>query len=218
MAYSALTFTASEVPTLTKWNQLWANDASFNDGTGIGAGVITNAKLAAAAVTSSKVDFTTSGGIWWQELGRYTAVGTVTTMTVNPIAAKKYLKILYIGLPNGNTSEYLRFNNDSGNNYTRNTSDDGGAAASIVSSPGMQYGGSALVRNGRMEIFNLAAQEKGYFGQTIYNTAAGAANQVVRTEVAGKWSNTGAQITRIDLVAISGGFLAGSEIIILGHD
>lgn len=55
MAYSALTFTASEVPTLTKWNQLWANDASMNDGTGIGSNAITTAKILDANVTPPKL-------------------------------------------------------------------------------------------------------------------------------------------------------------------
>ena len=35
MAYSADSFVADEVPTTAKWNKLWNNDASFNDGTGI---------------------------------------------------------------------------------------------------------------------------------------------------------------------------------------
>lgn len=36
MSYSAQTFVADEQPTTAKWNLLWSNDASFNDGTGIG--------------------------------------------------------------------------------------------------------------------------------------------------------------------------------------
>lgn len=59
MAYSADSFTALEIPTLAKMNKLWANDASFNDGTGIGTNAITSAKIAAAAVGSSKLDYTT---------------------------------------------------------------------------------------------------------------------------------------------------------------
>lgn len=46
MAYSADTFVADEQPTTAKWNKLWSNDASFNDGTGIAAGAITNSHLA----------------------------------------------------------------------------------------------------------------------------------------------------------------------------
>jgi len=35
MAYSADSFVADEQPTTAKWNKLWSNDASFNDGSGI---------------------------------------------------------------------------------------------------------------------------------------------------------------------------------------
>jgi len=45
MGYSADSFTAGEQPTTAKWNKLWSNDSSFNDGTGIGAGAIVAAKL-----------------------------------------------------------------------------------------------------------------------------------------------------------------------------
>lgn len=35
MGYSAQTFVAGEQPTTAKWNLLWGNDASFNDGSGL---------------------------------------------------------------------------------------------------------------------------------------------------------------------------------------
>lgn len=50
MAYSADSFVADEQPTTAKWNKLWSNDASFNDGTGIGTSVITNSQLAAGVL------------------------------------------------------------------------------------------------------------------------------------------------------------------------
>jgi hypothetical protein len=37
MAYTAWSVTFGEQPSASKWNQLGSNDASFNDGTGIGA-------------------------------------------------------------------------------------------------------------------------------------------------------------------------------------
>lgn len=40
MAYSADTFVADEQPTTAKWNKLWTNDASFNDGTGFASGIV----------------------------------------------------------------------------------------------------------------------------------------------------------------------------------
>lgn len=40
MGYTGLAFSAGEVPTTAIWNTLWQNDASFNNGTGIGNGVV----------------------------------------------------------------------------------------------------------------------------------------------------------------------------------
>ena len=52
MAYSADTFVADEQPTTAKWNKLWSNDASFNDGSGFASGALgsSNASLAAGIV------------------------------------------------------------------------------------------------------------------------------------------------------------------------
>lgn len=50
MAYSADTFVADEQPTTAKWNKLWTNDASFNDGTGIADNAIINRHISDAVV------------------------------------------------------------------------------------------------------------------------------------------------------------------------
>ena len=55
MAYSADTFVADEQPTTAKWNKLWSNDASFNDGTGIGDNAILNRHVLADNLYASKV-------------------------------------------------------------------------------------------------------------------------------------------------------------------
>lgn len=55
MAYSADSFVADEQPTTAKWNKLWSNDAAFNDGTGIGAGVINAAHRSQVAKVGSFV-------------------------------------------------------------------------------------------------------------------------------------------------------------------
>ena len=59
MAYSADTFVADEQPTTAKWNKLWSNDASFNDGTGIGDNAILTRHITNSNVTSSKLSFET---------------------------------------------------------------------------------------------------------------------------------------------------------------
>lgn len=52
MGYTASSFSAGQQPTTAQWNVLWANDASFNDGTGIGVGAITPEKLLTGSGTS----------------------------------------------------------------------------------------------------------------------------------------------------------------------
>lgn len=52
MSYSADSFVAGEQPTTSKWNKLFTNDASFNDGTGIAPSAVTPEKLLTGAGTS----------------------------------------------------------------------------------------------------------------------------------------------------------------------
>lgn len=54
--YTAGNFVADEIPTTTKWNYLWNNDASFADGTGISAGAINNSHIAAGALNVAKLN------------------------------------------------------------------------------------------------------------------------------------------------------------------
>ena len=55
MAYSADTFVADEQPTTAKWNKLWSNDASFNDGTGIADNAIINRHMNDDSVTGDNL-------------------------------------------------------------------------------------------------------------------------------------------------------------------
>lgn len=55
MSYSAQTFVADEQPTTAKWNILWSNDASFNDGTGIADNAILDRMIPAAEITGPKL-------------------------------------------------------------------------------------------------------------------------------------------------------------------
>lgn len=52
MAYQSWSVVFEEQPSVAKWNILGSNDASFNDGTGIGASAITPEKLLASTGTS----------------------------------------------------------------------------------------------------------------------------------------------------------------------
>lgn len=72
MGYLAQTFIAGEQPTTAKWNILWSNDASFNDGTGIGNATIGPSKLATGAAGAL---VTTSEGT---ASGTYVQLATTT--------------------------------------------------------------------------------------------------------------------------------------------
>lgn len=65
MAYASWSVVFSEQPSAAKWNILGTNDASFNDGTGIGAGVITseslNATIACRAYRNAALSLTAAG-------------------------------------------------------------------------------------------------------------------------------------------------------------
>lgn len=64
MAYSSWSVVFGEQPSAAKWNILGTNDASFNDGTGLGNDTILATKMALAATSSANGG--TAGGTQYQ--------------------------------------------------------------------------------------------------------------------------------------------------------
>lgn len=161
-------------------------------------------------------------GEWWEELGRATLGSAGDTLTISSLVAKKYLLILVSALPSGAITPWLRFNNDSGNNYAMRYSASFEAGATLTSQSGISLdpNSTATVVLGRLEIINIATEEKSGIGLAVARGTAGAGNAPANLEVYGKWANTSNQITRVDLVNTSGAgdFAAGTELIVLGHD
>jgi len=66
MAYASWSVVFGEQPSAAKWNILGTNDASFNDGTGIGTNAIAAASLATDAICLGSItktsNFTTTSG------------------------------------------------------------------------------------------------------------------------------------------------------------
>lgn len=73
MSYQSWSVVFSEQPSAAKWNILGSNDASFNDGTGIGNNVITSAHLKAAQTNS------TPG--WLGDIGTGYSTGATLSVT-----------------------------------------------------------------------------------------------------------------------------------------
>jgi hypothetical protein len=188
-------------------------------------GWISTAMLADDSVTAAKIDWASTGanaGIWWEELGRTTLSGAGDTISVTSIPARKYLRILIIASATGGTiNATLRFNNDSATNYSARSSANGGADGTGVSatSMGLSVTVSTADRYIEADIRNVLALEKLLTGHCIEQGTAGAGNVTGRAELANKWVNTAAQISRIDVInAGAGDFAIGSELIVLGHN
>lgn len=187
--------------------------------------VLVGAPIADGSVTAPKIDFGGAGsGVWWEEIGRTTLASAGDTISVQNLPAFKYLKVYVFIINSGSVSEALRFNNDSGNNYSTRSSTNGGADSTVTSSAQVLYiGGSSYSRMATIDIINTVAQEKSL--QLFQNRAdtAGAATAPSRIELVAKWANTAAQINRIDILnnvgaTGTGDFAIGSEVIVLGHN
>lgn len=176
-----------------------------------------------ANVTDVRTWMPGNNPVWWEELGRTTLGSAGDTITINPIAARKYLNIIFhIFSTGGAINGTLRFNNDSGNNYSNDYSINYGAATSVASTSGLAAvaaTGTAGFHAGNFDVYNSLAQRKLVEGRGVNDANAGAASGSNSIEMVGKWDNTASQITRVDLVnGGAGDFAIGSQLIVLGHD
>lgn len=158
----------------------------------------------------------------WEELGRTTLGVAGDTISITPIAARKYLQVRFHTVSTGGTqSPTIRFNNDSGANYAFAYTLNFGTIATTVSNTnlGVTSSVSQGTQFGQFEITNFTSQRKLIQGQTLDDNNAGPASTCNSIQLTGKWDNTAAQITRIDITnAGAGDFAIGSQMIILGRD
>lgn len=153
-------------------------------------------------------------------LGRAKLAAASDTISVTGIPAGivDFLIIIRL-LASASIQGALRFNGDSGNNYvyarSANGVDDGaasGSAALIVFCAAASQDEYIVAR-----VCNTLASEKLVLSECIRPGTAGAGNAPARDELRGKWANTTAEITQVDVINNStGDFAAGSEVIVLG--
>ena len=189
------------------------------DSTQIKANAITTPKLADDAITAAKIDWASTGangGIWWEEIGRTTLGSNADSISVT-VAARKYLCVLIsTDTTGGNTTHGIRFNSDTGNNYAIRYSD---GATSTSQSEILIQGAINIPTYITLYITNITAKEKFVqIGRNGGATGAGNAPTIIDRGT-GKWANTAAQITTIELRNTStGDYTSGSELVVLGHD
>lgn len=181
------------------------------------ANIDASVALKDASVTSQKIDFTTNGKVWWEELGRTTLSSAGKTISITGLPARKYLRLQFHLLNTGTVVGKFRFNNDSSANYTLRYQLNGtfGSAVSQTAVGDISVSAGA---SGYVDIVNVSSSVKtGKLIGIFDGSAAGTAPSLV--ELWFSWVNTSDQINRIDLVNLdTGDFTAGSELVILGHD
>ena len=162
-----------------------------------------------------------SGGVGgWVELGRTTAGGASTTMTVSSIADKRYYMVLYLdkGMA-GAPARVTTFNADTGSNYAWRYSFSGAADGTYGSATNLNaWADNNIYPQFAVQyISNLATKEKLMISHMVGQNTAGAGNAPTRTEFVGKWSNTANAISSLTVTCTSN-FNSGDEVVVLGWD
>lgn len=195
-------------PITSEWgDQIIENIEALADGSGLDDGII----------DSSKVDWSVSGEIWWEELGRHTLSTTADTLTVS-FTARKFIKVIAYIIGSGNVLPVLRFNNDTTDaNYNRRVADNYGAGSGTAGGALFTSNGATSPQLTEAEITNVAASNKVVKGNTVTDTGDGAAPNT--RQFVGQWENNADAITSIQLInGDTGDFASGSVLVILGHD
>lgn len=156
-------------------------------------------------------DFTKPlGGLDLQQIGKVVLGGTATTFSIS-FAPKQFLRIIIQwGAKSGTSDDYLRFNADSGSNYTTTT---GVSQGQIDLRNGAN---SALGAFSIIEVSNnLSTLVKPVFIHTV-NRITSAGTAISSFSLFASWVNTSAFLTSVSLTSSGAAtYPAGSSIIIL---
>jgi len=158
----------------------------------------------------------------WKELDRVTLGSSGDTLDTSTFTAKDNIMFQFHILrpSSGDQNIRIRFNGDSGSNYSERYSLNGGTDATATSQANIALHSGVVNENfGCFTFINTASKEKLCIGDVVGSNADGAGNAPSRREQTFKWANTSDQVTRIEIVNTSSGdFEAGSELVVLGCD
>ncbi len=145
---------------------------------------------------------------------------TSDSITTGTLTAKKHLMIQAKTISDGQVTANYRFNADSGSNYARRNSTNGGSDGTGTSQNVILagYGTSGETTFITSNVTNEASKEKLVITEVIASTS-GAGTAPNRREIVGKWANTSNAITSVTLFNNdTGSFLEGTEVIVWGSD
>ena len=223
--YSA--YTVTEITNIADKEKLCINHTTVAEATGAGTAPSRHEVVGKWANTSNQI---TRIQVYNDDTGDYEAGSYITvlgakeaatsdTITVSDLTAKKHLMIQAKLIASGSIEAAIRFNNDSGNNYSTrysvNGSESSGTSKNSIDT-NLSAGGNEFVT---YDIINEASKEKLVISELNDSNTAGAGTAPNRAEVVGKWANTSNAITRVDLVNVgTGDFAEGSEVTVYGTD
>ena len=202
----------------------WANTSAqinrvklFNDGSG---SFDTGSEIVVLGCDNDEAD---SGTNFWQELASVTASGSSTTLNSGTFTAKKYLMVEVYGTTGGSNMDNIgyRVNSDSGSNYARRVSHNGGTDSTSASQDYIRFGGGSAAANDILVntfIVNKSDTEKLFINECNRNRSTGAGNASDRFENTSKWANTSSQITSIQLINDANNWTTDSFIKVYGAD
>jgi len=164
-----------------------------------------------------------SGKVWWEELTRATLGSPALTLATSTFTARKYIQLRIIVKQSGAAiSPWIRFNGDTGNNYSLRYSANYSAGTALGSQNGFSINPGTLQTDvlSVADIYNEVSKEKQAYIVATDLSTAGAANVPNIITSNAKWANTANQITSISLFesGTANNFGTGTEIVVLGHD
>ena len=156
----------------------------------------------------------------WERLAHVVLGSDGDNIDNGTFTAKKSMKdIIHLKASTTTNRQCIRFNGDTGNNYADRYSGDGGSDGTGTSRSNIRAFGYNDADNDKYvvsSITNISDKEKLLIAHGMDNGSNGAGNAPTRDESVGKWANTSASITSIQVFNDeSGDFEAGSSITVL---
>lgn len=180
---------------------------------------ITYAMVATNTLRSTNIDWAASTGkVWWEELGRTTLGANGDTISVTGLAARRFLKASGFIRNSGTITFGFRFNNDSGSNYSWRYIVDGAFGSGVTQSRIGDAVNDTVHIGYEITVTNQAnGLKEGRLSLTAHTGTVGTAAHAA--EFYFSWVNSTDAISRIDIINQgSGDYLAGSDIVVRGHD
>jgi hypothetical protein len=159
-----------------------------------------------------------SGG--WKEVGRTTLGSAGSTIDVSSIPDKRYYQVLLDFPRSGSSQNGMRFNNDSGSNYSRRYTYNGASDTTATSETSFDFTGNGSSTNNFsvMYIANLAGKEKLIISNIHEGGSTGAGNIGDRREQVSKWANTSNALDQLTAIVSANNYASGAELVVLGYD